>query len=437
MEYIYVTTGKQRTSSAIDYEAVIYKLVKNCLFSLIGGLNGPNLGLKSLGDYTYQLKKYTDGYLADITRYADSGGYSIIKGNVEPKDIDLFIDSYMSFFEYDQRHYDYIFSLDIPFSLKYSKLNTKEHIYEFNKKSMVKQLEVISRHNHLKQKVFFVWQFKMSSLYEIWRRLVDELNLNRIIKNRAIGGMVSLRKLTKIKFSPFTAITYRCLLDYLMEYDDDKCFKLHFLGINLREDRFHILFLEKLFKKYMPDCTIIFTYDSIAYVDQVWHTKDLSIFDFSDDNELSLYPGVGQLPSELINKVYQDSNAVEFINAEIDRRNSKQNLIDSSSFAPLNIYSNLKLDCFFEYIIDQYELIEVFYRSNSTTVIAATFRSIMKELSAKYPDVFVPNLIKNILENLEYTAIYHNWFIKTRNPQTLEYHIEKYIKCIGCNDILV
>jgi hypothetical protein len=130
VEYIYVTTGKQRTSSAIDYEAVIYKLVKNCLFSLIGGLNGPNLGLKSLGDYTYQLKKYTDGYLADITRYADSGGYSIIKGNVEPKDIDLFIDSYMSFFEYDQIHYDYIFSLDIPFSLKYSKLFFARHFSE-------------------------------------------------------------------------------------------------------------------------------------------------------------------------------------------------------------------------------------------------------------------------------------------------------------------
>jgi len=437
MEFIHVTSGKQRTSSLIDADSIIYKFVKNCLFSLIAGLKGTNLGLKSLADYTYQLGKYASKYLSNITKYADSGGYSILKGDVEPKDICLFIESYFSFFENDQMHYDYIFSLDIPFSARYEQMNNKDIIYKYNKISLEKQIEVISRHNHLKNKVFFVWQFKTRYLYEIWRRLVDELSLNRIIKNRAIGGMVSLRKNAKINFSPFTAIAYRCLQDYLMEYDDDRCFRLHFLGINLMQDRFHIIFLEKLYKRYLTDCKIIFTYDSIGYVQRVRVSKYLYFYDFTDDKKLMFYPNIELVPAELIKKVYLDSDKIEFINGEIERRKSNKELKDIDSFVPLNIYSNLKIDAFFDYIIDQYELIDQFTRSYSITVIDKTVGNIMKNLSDKYPDVFKPDLVSIINENIEYLAIYHNWFMKTRNPMKLEYHIQEFINSIGLPEILV
>ena len=437
MEYLYVTNGKQRTCSKSDFESTVYRHVPNCLYSLITGLNGPNLGLKSLGDFTYELTKYTDRYLSNITRYVDSGGYSIIKGDVEPNHLDLFIDCYTSFLENDQSYYDYIFSLDIPFSLKYEQMNRKEIIHNYNKKSIEKLLDVISRHSHLSNKVFFVWQFKTRCLYEIWKNLVDELSLNRIIKNRAIGGMVSLRKYANVKISPFTAIAYRCLLDYLMEYDDNFCFRLHFLGINLMQDRFQILFLEKLFKRYLFDCTVIFTYDSIGYVQRVRKSNYLSIYDFTDDKELMFYPNIEHVPAELIKRVYLDSDKIEFINGEIERRKSNKELKDIDSFVPLNIYSNLKIDAFFDYIIDQYELIDHFTRSYSITVIDKTVGNIMKNLSDKYPDVFKPDLVSIINENIEYLAIYHNWFMKTRNPMKLEYHIQEFINSIGLPEILV
>jgi hypothetical protein len=325
--------------------------------------------------------------------------------------------------------------LDIPYSLKYRELDGKK-IYELNKRSTTKLLDVIARNTKIKDRVYYVIQFKTAELYNIWNQLIEEFDLNRKIQKRAIGGMVSLRKLTHIKFSPFTEVAYKCLLDYCLEYDDKNCFRLHFLGINLQVDRFHILFLEKLFKEYRPDCTIIFTYDSVGYIESARKSKDLPIYDLSDTNDIILYQSVDAVPKELIYKIYKDDVAVDFINKEIDRRRNNQQLMDINSFTPLSVYSNLKLDCFFEYIIDRYELIKCFQESFSLTYLNGKFKKITAELSKRYPSVFVQNFINIMCYNLENTAILHNWFMKTRNPKTLNYLINEVIKAIGCDDHL-
>jgi hypothetical protein len=93
-----------------------------------------------------------------------------------------------------------------------------------------------------------------------------ELELNEIIKYRAIGGMVGLRAIKKIFYSPFTGISFRCLDGYIKAGNFTHDFRLHYLGINIDYDRFQIAFLEELFNRYLKGKSkAIHTYDSINY----------------------------------------------------------------------------------------------------------------------------------------------------------------------------
>ena len=161
-------------------------------------------------------------------------------------------------------NYSYLFSLDIPSSIKYLELNKVDVIYEFNKRALLKLRGLIEIHPELKDKIYFVWHFKIAAQYQIWSRLYKELGLAEFISNRAIGGMVGLHGKTKTNFSPFTAISYRCLLDYLEAENFKNDFRLHFLGMYIGYDRFQIALLEKLFSRYLQDsANVKMSYDSI------------------------------------------------------------------------------------------------------------------------------------------------------------------------------
>ena len=436
MKYIYVTNSIKVSSDNFLIEKATYGQVDSCLYSLIGGLKQKDFGLDTINKFAYNLKKHQEQFCDGITQYADSGGYSIIVGDVEPNDIERFIQCYMTFFEYEDDLYDQIFSLDIPFSLKHEEMNRKDLIYEYNKNVLSQQLEVIECKPHLLSKLFFVWHFKMKSLYQIWTRLVSDLNLNKIIQNRAIGGMVSLRRLTNIDFSPFTGIAFRCFHDYLNAGNYDNGFRLHFLGINLPYDRFHIAFLEKLFGKLSNGHQIFHTYDSIEYAQTARLKKDLEIYDFTDDYKLEIYNGFDQIPDELIKKVYSDENVQSYIFAEIKRRKSGQLLNNINSFIALNIYSNLCVDRFFEYLIDKYEMVDMLVNANSTAVVEGNFKLVNSELKRIYPNLFKKELMINIIENMEYTWTYCNWFKNDRSDVLLDYHNNQFIECIGCSELL-
>ena len=436
MEHIHVTSLGKINPDNYPLEKAIFGQVNSCLYSLIGGLHQKDFGLDTINNFAYNVRKNKEQFLDCITTYADSGGYSIICGDVEPKDIERFIECYTTFFEFEDDLYDRIFSLDIPFSLRHEELNQKDLIYEYNKSALTQQIDIIARKPYLVDKLYFVWHFKLKSLYEIWSRMVSDLGLNQIIRNRAIGGMVSLRKMTEINFSPFTGIAFRCFHDYLQAglYDDG--FRLHFLGINLPYDRFHIAFLEKLFAKLSNGHPIFHTYDSINYVQSARMRKDLVIYDLTDDQRLEIYNGFDQIPDKLIKKVYTDEIVQSYIFSEIERRKSGQLLNTINSFVALNIYSNLCLDRFFEYLIDKYEMVETLINANSTAVVEGKFKLINSELKRSYPYLFGKEMMINIIENMEFTWTYCNWFKNDRTDTMLDYHINRLIECIGCNELL-
>jgi hypothetical protein len=436
LKHIHVTSYVKVNPDNYPLEETIFDQVDSCLYSLICGLRQKAFGLDTINNFAFDLKKYNESFLDGIATYADSGGYSIIKGDVEPKDIERFIECYTTFFEYENDLYDKIFSLDIPFSLKHEELNKKDLIYEYNKCAMTQQLEVIARKPYLLDKLYFVWHFKMKSLYDIWSRLVSDLGLNNIIRNRAIGGMVSLRNMTEFNSTPFTGIAFRCFHDYLKAGYFDNGFRLHFLGINLPYDRFHIAFLEKLFRRLSEGQPIYHTYDSINYVQGARMRKDFPVYEFTDDNELIVYDSVSQVPQDLMKKIYRDNLVRDYIYDEIERRKSGKRLESTNSFIALNIYSNLCLDRFFEYLIDKYEMVDKLLNANSTAVVEGKFKLINSELKKAHPTLFRKEMMINLIENMEYTWTYCDWFKNDRSDVSLDYYINRLIECIGFNDIL-
>ena len=183
----------------------------------------------------------------------DSGGYSIIVGDVPVKHIMKFIGTYHEYQEKARNEYDYIMTLDIPLIIGDEEFNTKKNVQYFNHRSLSETKENLIRYPEIREKLYFVWQFKTKEQYDLWDVMYQDLELNNFVKHRALGGMVGLRGLTGIRFSPFIANSFRCLLDHQESRISTTEFRLHYLGIYIKYDRFIIAFLEKLFQRYLGD----------------------------------------------------------------------------------------------------------------------------------------------------------------------------------------
>jgi hypothetical protein len=303
LEYIHVISNASPLSGKADYTKATTAQVNTCLFSLIGGLKQKRFGFDTLIGVAHEIQDFKKRYLQPHGKkiLVDSGGYSAIVGDVSERDIGKFIDSYHEYQLKAREDYNYIMSLDIPLILDNVSFNTKRNIYHYNKQSLAATKENLISNPEISDKLYFVWQFKTKEHYAIWDRMVSELDLNQYIKHRALGGMVSLRDITGIDFSPFIANSFRCFLDYEMSPDPFHDFRLHFLGINIRYDRFIIAFLEKLFKHYMGNShNAVLTYDSINYSRAAQlKMRYLEVYSFIEP-DLIVYRDIPSVPEKIL-----------------------------------------------------------------------------------------------------------------------------------------
>ena len=421
MEYVNVGSGR----GPPHIEEAIARNSPNSLISLIGGLHQKEFGYDTLQKVSYDIAKYRRQYIEPFGRtlYVDSGGYSIIKGDIKPQDTSKANGCYQKYLEIDRNSYDYIFSLDIPVNLKYPSFNTKENLYRFNKESLNDSKQLLIKYPELCKKFIFVWQFKIPMQYAVWNKLYDELNLSQIIQNRAIGGMVGMRNVVNIDFSPFTALAYRCLDDYLKAGRYDFQFRLHYLGINILYDRFHIAFLEKLFERYLNSNPVEMTYDSISSSREAqMNFKSMDFYDFNGD--LEMFKGVLSVPSEVIRKVYCND---EYIFSELENVRTGRRLRHADAFTPLSLHSTFAVDRYFSDVIEKYGLVDLMFCCRNIIRLKHELRSILDKLSKENP-IFTSKMIDVIVSNAEITYKFHRCFMDQRN--SLEQLIEAFIGMI-------
>ena len=436
-------TSNHSIQTKTDFNISAVQSAKNVLISIIEGLNQKRFGFDTLSVVVNHIRNINEKYIRPTKSklFIDSGGYSIIVGDVSPMNVTKFIECYNHYLLTEKDIYDYIFSLDIPIFLNNPEYNTVHHIENFNRISLTKSIEILQQYPELKEKFYFIYQFKVSGQYQIWKKLYDELNLSNYIQNWAIGGMVGMRGIlrkdpgsTDINFSPFTAIAYKSFFDYINSTNFGvKNFNLHCLGIYIKYDRFQLTLLEKLFKEYlipmMKEPNPNLTYDSVNYMRTAQlKVKSLNIFQ-RVENSIIYHDSIQVVPTELFQQVYGE--LYPLLEIEIENLKAGRNLNNIDSFTGLNVFSNIELDKFFDWIIDEYEIISLFFKCNDYEHFKRMLDPILITITAKWSFIFTSKLIKCIRENLRITYIFNYWWINKKDETSLNTLITEFIKKIG------
>ena len=430
MKYVYVAS--KPAAMGVNYDRAIMAKNKLCLYSIIEGMRQKHFNTHTLNDTLSTIKDYAESYARPCHGeiFVDSGGYSIIQGAVHPSAVPRFIQCYNAMLRLEAGAFDKIFSLDIPWSIEFPEMNTRQKIMDLNDHALSTARDILLNDPVALERFSFVWHFKMPAQYAIWDHLYAKHDLNRIVRHRAIGGMVALRGITKIKFSPFIGMAYRCLLDYLEAKRFDQDFTLHLLGMYLPYDRFEMAILDGLFGRYLEgDAQAVTTYDSINPIQSTRKGKDIPLFEFTGSG-LSVYPNLIDAPAGILDHVYGELKLIGFVQEEIARRRAGGDLINASSLGPLNIYSHRQVNRFFEHVVAAHGLVEVFFQEWSLTRINGHFASVLGRLARTCPALFTAHLRESIMRNVAITYEFHRWFVDGHSRTGLEKLIQANIRKI-------
>jgi len=423
MDFIHVLSQLSKKKKTRDYELATLNVTKKLLISLIHGLGKKSFGFDTAKEIALDIQNYVQSKPINFDLYIDSGGYSIIKGDVPFNNTHKFIESYHQYLETHHEDFNYIFSLDIPLWGSQDEKNTIENLYKFNQISLSYSCDLLKKYNQaLIDKFLFVWHFKILDQFETWNKIYDELQLNSYVKNRAIGGLVGLRgDLTHIDFSIFIPMAFRCFYDHLDGPYAKNVFKLHFLGINLPQDRFAIALLEKLFQQYLDDPDLIdLTYDSISYTIKAFqNVRDPKTYDFHN-NQLIQYKSVHRLPDHIVDKVYYTPELKDgFFDAK-ELLIQGENLTDTSVVMPLSTYSNVMLDKYMIHLVQKYQFIDIITSTTFKTKAMKQANNALIELKNNEPHNFSDNFFKEVENDFDIIFDLHQLYDQGRDRKTLD-----------------
>ena len=173
----------------------------------------------------------------------DSGGYQYLIGKISIKDSLMYAECYHMVLEKYHNEIDKIFSLDIN-----NALFTAEEILEWNYKSTQMTIDSIKKYPVLKDKVLFVLQNRNRRVFEIWRKLFIEKRAWEHFDLYSIGGLVGLKKDTKVDFNHAVPATM-WLLTYAKKYNFE-IKQMHWLGQSSKVVFIAMALLEKLYGIY-------------------------------------------------------------------------------------------------------------------------------------------------------------------------------------------
>lgn len=397
------------------------RVAGNGLHSLIDGLKGENIDSEKMGLKANKIEQYHQQVSepAKAELYIDSGGYSFIKGDLAPHNLFLAIDLYTSFLKERSDDYDYIFSLDIPYSLKFDNFNTKENVYYYNKKSLEYSIDILRKYPELVEKFYLVNHFKTIDHYQIWRQLHTELSLGNYIKYYAIGGMVSIKEIADINIAPFIATAFQCLWDYENSPYNGQDFRIHFLGISVDYDRFLIAFLERLFQRYLGDTIpVSFTYDTIKFKRSAMYRQD-HICDF-DQGILHAYSPVA-IPDHVYQSIYLGyEEIIDLVKLDLARKDTGEKHENQANIAPLVISSELAIDRFFEHQIEFYEMVDIMFNSRNIIYFDSNIQESIKSALKGYHMILGKKIAVSIHESLMHVYKFHRWYKDLHEAKTLD-----------------
>lgn len=428
MKHVVVGSSGDLSKKQITPAIINNRLAGNGLYSLIDGLKGENIESASIGRTANKIEDYRKqvSLPAGAKIFVDSGGYSFIKGLLAESNLDLAISLYQSFLQLKSETYDFIFSLDIPYSTKFLEFNTVKKVYKYNRISIEHSIRVLKADPNLVEKFFFIYHFKTDSHYKIWKDLGSELSIGNYVKYRAIGGMVSLKEMAGISIAPFIATTFQCLYDYQNSPFNGEDFRIHFLGISVAYDRFIIAFLERLIQRYLgPSVPVLLTYDTIKFKRAATYRQDY-ICEF-DGSTLYAHDPLN-IPDSIYRRIYQgNEELIDLTKQDLIRKASGKKHRSQENMAPLTISSELAIDQFFEYVIGANEMVEGMIESRNIVHAKNFFKRKLQEMFGDYHDIFSRQTIKSLVDSLSHVYKFHRWYMDLNDPKTLDQMSREFI----------
>ena len=444
--YIHTTTPSVSIINK-PYLEPIYDHAQTCLISLIHAMNSNSFGDNTIRKGCREIQHYRNTYLGDDKTFIlDSGGYSIIAGQIPSIQVNRFIEGYITALELLKDDYDYVFSLDIPSFLAWKKgdgpnPNTMTNIRSLNHRSLSYSIDLMKQFPEIRDKFNMVLQWKMPAQYQIWDSLYTELDMKSYVNSYSVGGLVGLLAMCpKMDFSPFIAGCYYWLYRYIERNDFTKPLFIHLLGQYHRSARFIMFFLQNLFSDYLKivNQTCIITYDTINYsITSMFKTRvgvDVHELDGSKLNTIHSY----ELDDSIFSKIYTTADSLDKFHNNWKKIKSNQPLNDTSFLIPTYVYSQIQLDSFFNQFIKNQQLVDVF-RSGDT--IAEDSLSGWERLNPKLkgaisanrnPEIFTNIFKKGVSSSFNRIFKFHQWFIyRNRDKSKLDELIYEFIKDVN------
>lgn len=449
--YIHTTTPNVSKLNE-PYLKPIYDHSETCLISLIHALSSGSFGLNNVEKGVFEIQEYKNKFLTDTYPFIlDSGGYSIIAGDVSFIDINKFIECYLKALILLKDDYDYVFSLDIPVFLKTPSANTIQNIGELNYRSLSNSIKIIEEYPEIGDKFNMVLQWKMPNQYKIWDDIYDDLQLKNYVKSYSVGGLVGLYGMcTTLNFAPFIGPCYYWLYRYIERGDFSRPLFIHILGQYHKSSRFIIFFLQHLFNSYLKviNQTCIITYDTINYsLSSMYKTRvgvDVYYFENDEFNTVHSY----DLNDNILKQIYTTDDSLIKFHENWDNIKADLPLNDTSFLIPTYIYSQIQLDKFFEYFVLKYDLVQIFRSKDEVIEVsrdgtAGTTRSVKigkiksqlkTEFSRfnRYSESLTRNFTKSLMNSMDEIFKFHYSFIyNNMDKQQLDKDMEHFIKSVG------
>jgi len=429
--YIHTTTCNVSKSNEA-YQTPIFEHSKTCLISLIHALSSGSFGIDTVNKGCHEIQKYKQKYLNEVYPFIlDSGGYSIIAGDVKYVDISKFIDGYLQGLELLKDDIDYVFSLDIPIFINDNDKNTINTIGMLNEYSLESSIKLLEKFPELIPKFSMVLQWKMPGQYYIWDTLYDNLGLKNYIKNYAVGGLVGLLGICPhIDFAPFIGPCYYWLYRYMEAGNYTRPLFIHILGQYHKSARFILFFLQELFTDYLKvvNQTCVITFDTVNYsLSSMYKARvGIDIYQNPENDTLRVIHS-HELTEEILFKIYTTPESLELFYNNWNNSKGDDLLTDTSFLIPAYIYSQVELDKYFHYIIKSKELIRRFRRRDNLNE-NNKFKTVevIRQLSP-YLNFLTSNFKKSIQSSLSIIYSFHNNAINGFNKKVLDEQMKDFI----------
>lgn len=238
MDYIGVLSSKPGSQA---YRST-FKYFKKYLITLGEPTASPNWSLPQILRHAKHIIEHQKQPNSELM--IDSGGFQFIVKKISRQRALEYIECYHIVLDMYHDKIQKIFSLDVNnFEM------TATEILEWNYKSTQMTIDLINKYPELKNKVLFVLQNRNERVFEIWRKLFLEKRVWEHFDLYSIGGLVNLKKETKVDFNhavPGTLwlLTYAKHLNFEVK-------QLHWLGQSSKVVFIAMALIEKLYGIYL------------------------------------------------------------------------------------------------------------------------------------------------------------------------------------------